>query len=50
MLATVNNAAMSIGVHVSFLVMVFSGCRASSGVSWSYGSSIFSFLRTLSAL
>ena len=42
-LPIVNSAAMNIGVHVSFWMMVFSGYMPSG----SYGSSIFSFLRTL---
>ena len=42
----VNNAAMYIGVHVSFQIMVFSGYTPRSGIAESYGSSIFSFLRT----
>ena len=42
-LAAVNSAAMNTGVHVSF----FSGYMPRSGVAGSYGSSIFSFLRSL---
>ena len=46
-LAIVNSAAMNIGVHVSFLIMVFSGYMPSSGIAGSYGNSNFSFLRNL---
>ena len=46
-LAIVNSAAMNIGVHVSFWIMVFSGYMSSSGIAESCGSSIFSFLRNL---
>ena len=46
-LATVNSAAMNIGVHVSFWIMVFSGYTPSSGIAGLYGNSIFSFLRNL---
>ena len=46
-LAIVNSAAMNIGVHVSFSIMVFSGYMASSGIVGSYGSFIPSFLRNL---
>ena len=38
---------MNTGVHVSFSIMVFSGCMPSSGIVESYGSFIPSFLRNL---
>ena len=44
-LVVVNSAVMNIAVYVSFWIMVFSGYMPSSGISGSYGSSIFSFLR-----
>ena len=49
MLALVNNAAMNIGVPVSFQIGVFGffGYIPKSGIAGSYGSSIFSFLRSL---
>ena len=46
-LPIINSAAMNTGAHVSFWIMVFSGYMPSSGISASYGSSIFSFLRNL---
>ena len=46
-LAIVNSAAVNIGVHVSFLIMVFSGYTPSSGISGSYHSFILSFLMNL---
>ena len=46
-LAIVNTAAVNIGVHVSFWIVVFSGYMPSSGIAASYGNSIFSFLRNL---
>ena len=41
-LATVNRAAMNIGVHVSFWIMVFSIYKARTGIAELCGSSIFS--------
>ena len=46
-LAIINSAAMNIGVHVSFSILVSSVCMPSSGIAGSYGSSISSFLRNL---
>ena len=42
-LATVNSAAMNTGVCVSFLIRVFSRYMFRSGISGSYGNSVFSF-------
>ena len=42
-LVVVNSAAMNIGVHVSFSIMIFSGYMPSSGIAGSYGSFIPSF-------
>ena len=44
-LAVVNGAAMNIGVHVSFSVMVSSGYMPRNGIAGSYDSFIPSFLR-----
>ena len=46
-LAIVNSAAINTGVHVSFWfrVFIFSRCIPKSGIAWSYGSSVFRFLR-----
>ena len=44
-LAIVNSAAMNIGVHVYFWIIVLSGYMPMSGVAGSYGNSIFNFLR-----
>ena len=46
-LAIVNRAAVNIGVHVSLSIPVSWVCMPSSGISGSYGSSSFSFLRNL---
>ena len=44
-LAIVNSAAMSIGVHVFFQIIVLSGYMLRSGIAGSYGSSVFSFFK-----
>ena len=46
-LAIVNSAAVNIGVHVSFSVLVSSGYMLRSGIAESYGGFIPSFLRDL---
>ena len=48
-LATMNNAAINIGMHISFWisVFVFSGYISRSGIAGSYSSTNFSFLRNL---
>ena len=45
----VNSAAMNVGAHVSFWIMVFSGCMPSSGIAAAvaYDSSLFNFLGNL---
>ena len=42
-----NSAAVNIVVHVSFSVKALSGYMSESRIAGSYGSSIFSFLRSL---
>ena len=42
-LAIVKSAAVNAGVHVSFRIIVLSGCVPRSGIAGSYGNSIFSF-------
>ena len=44
-LAIVNSAALNTGVHMSFWIVVFSGCIPGGGIAASYGS--LSFLRKL---
>ena len=44
-LAVINSASVNIGVHVSFSIVVSWGHMPSSGISGSYDSSIFSFLK-----
>ena len=46
-LAVVNSAAVNIGVHVFFSILVSSGYLPSSGIAGLYGSFIPSFLRNL---
>ena len=46
-LAVVNRAAVNIGVHVSFSVLISSGYMSRSGIAASYGGFIPSFLRNL---
>ena len=46
-LATVNSAAMNIGVHMSLSILVSLVCMLSSGIAGLYGNSISSFLRNL---
>ena len=46
-LAIVNSAAINIGMHISFQIVVFSGQIPRSGIAAWYDSSIISFLRNL---
>ena len=46
-LATVNSAAVNIGVHVSFSILVSLGCMPISGIIGSYCGFIPSFLKNL---
>ena len=49
-LARVNRAAMNIGLHVFFSVVVSSGYVPRSGIAGSYGGFIHSFLRNLDSI
>ena len=49
-LDSVNSAAMSIGIHMSFSFMVSSGYTPSSGIAGSYGSFIPSFFKEYTSL
>ena len=42
-LAIVNNAAVNIGVHISFLISVFMAFGYILGIAGSYGSSVLNF-------
>ena len=46
-LAIVNRAAVIIGVHVSFGIVLLSGYQDRRGIAGSYGNPVFSFLRSL---
>ena len=46
MFAIVSSDAMSIGVHLSFQIIVFPGYMTRNEIAGSYGNSIFRFLRT----
>ena len=46
-LAIVNSAAMSNGIHVPFSILIFSGYMPRSGIAGSYDGFIPSFLRNL---
>ena len=46
-LALINSAAVNIGVHVYFSILVSPGCMPRSGIAGSYGDFIPRFLRNL---
>ena len=45
--ALINSAALNIGVHKSFQIMIFSISEPKSGIAGSYGTCVLSFLRNL---
>ena len=49
-LAIVNSAAMNTGIHVSFSIIIFSGCMPSSQIAGLYGSFHSSFLTSFCIL
>ena len=46
-LTIINSAVMNNGIHVSFSILVFSGCMPRSGIAGSYGGFIPTFLWNL---
>ena len=44
-LAIINSTEMNIGLHVSFSILISSGCMPSSGIAGLYGSSVSSFFK-----
>ena len=46
-LAIVNSAALNIGWHISFWIIVLSGYMPRSGIAGSYNKSVFHFFRNL---
>ena len=46
-LAIINSTAVNVGVHVSFSILVFSGCTPGSGIAGAYGGFLPNFLRNL---
>ena len=49
-LSIVNSAAVNIGVHVSFSILVSSGCMPRSGIAGPYAGFIPNFLRNLNTV